>query len=301
MPSAKGGGMEIYMKIKEVIGKILSYHPDFGENYHGCDEFKSGSPEDECTGIVTAMSATFHVIREAIRLHANLIIVHEPTYYTSADQGGWYEDFSNEVYEEKSRLLNENGIAVWRDHDHMHAHQPDGIFTGVLKYMGWEDRCTVDTSMGHFAHFIVDVDETTLDGLMDQLINTIGLNGARYIGDPAMKVKKIALVGHLYPNSTSSKHKDGSPAEYSVQIIRYFEEQGIDAIIPGETIDWTVLAYARDAMQLRNERCGVVTIGHYNWEELGMRYCKDWLSELLQDSLPVTYVPSEDMYRYKEA
>ena len=286
------------MKIREVIERILAYHPDFGPDYHGCDDYKCGDPEAECTGVVTAMAATVNVVRRAVALGANLIVVHEPTFYTSTDLPGWHEDFPSAVYEEKARLLAENGIVVWRDHDHMHAHEPDGIFTGVLKYMGWEDSARKDDTMGMFAHYIVDLpEETTLGALMEKLCATIGIQGTRYIGDAAMPVRRVALVGHLYPMRSDRRNRDGSEQEYSVQIIRYFEQQGVDAILPGEVIDWTVLSYARDAVQL-GRRAAVINLGHYNWEELGMRYAQDWLTELLGGALPVTYVPSENMYSF---
>ena len=35
------------MKIREVIEKILEYHPKFPEEYDGCDGYKSGDPEVE--------------------------------------------------------------------------------------------------------------------------------------------------------------------------------------------------------------------------------------------------------------
>ena len=285
------------MKIREVIDRILAYHPPL-LRYLGCDDFKCGNPEDECTGVVSAMAATVNVVRKAIELGANLIVVHEPTNHTSMDQAGWSEDFPNEVYGEKARLMQEHGIAVWRDHDHMHAHNPDGIFTGVLKYMGWQDYATVDRSMGMFAHFIVELpEETTLGALMRDLQRTIGTSGVRYIGREEMSVKKLAVVGHLYPMPSREKNKAGNPKEYSVEIIRYFEEQNVDVILPGETIDWTVLSYVRDAVQLGQNKA-VITLGHYNWEELGMRYAAEWLTDLLKDELKVTYVPSEDMYSY---
>lgn len=286
------------MKIREVIEKILAYHPDLGEKYRGCDEYKSGDPEAECTGVIVAMSATIHVIQEAIKLGANLIVVHEPTFYTSMDRGGWYEDFSNQVYEEKQKLIDDNGITIWRDHDHMHAHQPDGIFTGVLKYLGWTDYATTDFNTGAFAHFIVELpEETTLGNLMKHLVDTIGMNGTRYIGDPAIPVKKLALVGHLYPMMLKDTNKDGSPKEYGVQVIKVLEEQGADVIIPGEIIDWTTAAYVRDAVQLKKNKA-LINLGHYNWEELGMKYAKDWLTELLGGAVSVEYVHSEDMYNF---
>lgn len=287
------------MKNREVIEKILAYHPHT-PGYRGCDEWKTGDPEAECTGVVTALVPTVNVIRRAIQLGANLIVVHEPLFYTSADQGGWYEDFPNQVYQQKRKLIDDHGIAIWRDHDHLHMHQPDGIFTGVLKYLGWEDYAVADNNTGAFGHFIVDLPEpTTLEALCAKLQTDIGLNGLRYIGNPGDVVRSLAIVGHLYPMDFGLKHADGTPAEYSVQLIRLLEER-VDVLLPGEIIDWTVASYVRDALQLGRKKA-LINLGHLNWEELGMRYACQWLGNLLNHRLPVTYVPSEDMYRFYTA
>lgn len=279
------------MKNREVIEKLLAYHPKFPESYQGCDNWKCGDPEAECTGVVSALTPSVNVIRKAIELGANLLVVHEPWNYTSEDGPGWFESFPNGVYDEKKTLLDEYGIAVWRDHDHMHAHDPDQIFTGVLKYCGWLGHERVDRNTGSFAHYIVDIPETTLEGLSRYLIDTIGLNGVRIVGDTKMPVKKVAFVGHLFPGG-----KEGPDQQYSVRVIRVLEEEA-DVIIPGEVIDWTVLSYVRDAMQLGIPK-GVVNLGHFNWEELGMKHMKDVLDELLEGKVPVSYVPSEDMYGF---
>ena len=191
------------MKIREVVDRILAYHPHL-EGYKGCDDYKCGDPDQECTGIVTALTPNVSVIRRSIELGANLIVVHEPTFHTS-DDDGWSEDFENSVLEEKLKLLNEHGIVIWRDHDHMHAHQPDSIFTGVLKYLGWEENVEVDTDTGMFAHYIVKIPEMSVKELADYLIDRIGLNGARIVGDPEKKVTRVALVGHLFPNKYRRK------------------------------------------------------------------------------------------------
>ena len=287
------------MKIREVIDIILSYHP-FTMDYHGCDDFKCGDPDAECTGIVTAIAPTVEVIRQAVSLGANLIIVHEPTYYTSEDGPGWFEDFPNSVYEEKAALLKEHGIVIWRDHDHLHFHNPDGIFTGVLKYTGWEKYAhAVRPPYGGFGHFVIDLPEPmTVEALARHLMTSIGgMNGCRYIGKADDLVKKVMIVGHLYPMSGpfTPKRKDGQPKEYSVQIIGDMEE-GIDVILPGETIDWTVLSYVRDAVELGHTKA-MISLGHFNWETLGMKYAKDWLSELVP-GVTVTYVDAGDMFNY---
>ncbi len=51
------------MKKKEIIDKILQYHPNI-EHYHGCDEYKSGFEEEKCTGIVSALVPTMEVLKK---------------------------------------------------------------------------------------------------------------------------------------------------------------------------------------------------------------------------------------------
>ena len=71
----------------------------------------------------------------------------------------------------------------------------------------------------------------------------------------------------------------------------------MDVILPGEIVEWTALSYVRDAVQQGRAKA-MINIGHLNWEELGMKYAREWISDLVDGRLPVTYVPSEDMYRY---
>ncbi len=285
------------MTIQEVIDHILNYHPKL-IRYCGCDEFKCGNPNLECTGVVVAMSPTINVIKKAIELGANLIVVHEPTNYTSADKPGWNEDFDNSIFEEKKKLLDEHDMAIWRDHDHMHMHNPDRIFSGVLKYMGWDAYAVTDTTMGIYANFIITLPEkTTLRQIMQDLKKVIGTNGMRYVGPDDMEVKKFAIVGHLYPQPQMNFGIGINSKEYSVELIKYFEKENVDLIIPGETIDWTVLSYIRDAVQLGYNKAAI-TLGHFNWEELGMRYAREWLETTLKHGPKVYYVPSEDMYKY---
>ena len=59
------------MTNREVVEKILAYHPQFPAEYAGCDDWKCGDPDAECTGIVTALAPTVNVIRKAIELGAS--------------------------------------------------------------------------------------------------------------------------------------------------------------------------------------------------------------------------------------
>ena len=77
------------MKIQQVIDRILAYHPALPAGQPTCDGFKSGDPNAECNGIAVSVLASVQVIREAAKLGANLLIVHEPTFYTHMDPTDW--------------------------------------------------------------------------------------------------------------------------------------------------------------------------------------------------------------------
>ena len=284
------------MKNSDVINKILKYHPQFPDNYAGCDGYKFGDPNAECNGIATALVPTVDVIRRTGELGCNLLVVHEPIFYSTEDYPDWRAGGKNSVYEEKKALLDKYGITVWRDHDHMHAHNPDSIFTGVIKYLGWEnyyipsEKSSIKVPMG----YLFELPETTVKELGQYLEDKLAMNGLRTVGNPEDKIRKVAIVGHLFPGfGTQSETR-----EYGTDLINAME-QGLDAIIPGEVIEWTVLSYVRDALALGRKKA-VFNIGHFNMEELGMRYAQDWIGDLVDHKVPVHYLPTKDIYRYIE-
>ncbi len=287
------------MKISEVLDKVAAYHPDLGPDYDGCDGIKCGDPSVECRGIVSALVPTVDVIRKTIDLGYNFLYVHEPTYYLTPDFSDWRADFDCEIYEKKKTLMEDNGIVVYRDHDHMHAHRPDSIFTGVIKYMGWEDYLKAGGEKVPFGYLIEFPEPRSVRDINNEFITKIGMNGTRFVGDPDSMIKKIALVGHIYPEAfIPSTMKDGYYTDYSTEIIRVLQAENIDAILPGEIIEWNLLSYIRDANSF-GKNMAVFNIGHFNWEQLGARYAVDWLSEITENKVPVKYIPTGDIWNYQ--
>lgn len=286
------------MKKREVVDRILAYHPQLA-NYVGCDEYKSGGEEDECTGIVSALVPTMEVIRKTADLGCNLLIVHEPIYYQTPDFPCWRGNFENQVQKEKKGYIKEKGITIWRDHDHMHAHQPDSIFTGVIKYLDWESCLNRELSARMPFFYVFDIPECTVADLGEHLKEKIGMNGVRYIGCAEDRIKRVAIAAHLYPNSamTDEIKEDGFYHSYDMEIMKLMETEEIDAIIPGEIIEWTILSYIRDAAFMK-KRKACFNIGHYNMEELGMRYAAEWIGELVDHTVPVHYIPTGDTWNF---
>ena len=122
------------MKVQELIDRIIA-KCGVEPLDRTCDQVIEGDPQAEITGIVTTFMATVDVIREAYRVGANLIITHEPTYFTGDDERDWLAQ--DPVYFEKRQLLLQCGICVWRFHDYLHmATEGDGIYRGLLRELG---------------------------------------------------------------------------------------------------------------------------------------------------------------------
>lgn len=286
------------MKNADVVKKILEYHPCI-EKYQGCDEWKCGDPEQECMGIAVALVPTVEVIQQAIEKRCNLLVTHEPIFYQTPDYPEWKGSFDNSVYEEKKRLLEESGLAVWRDHDHMHTHQPDSIFTGVLKYLEWDNYCIPSKKLPPFSYMVELPTPMKVKELNQHLMSRIGMNGMRYMGRDEDEIKRILITAHLYPNESGADgiKADGFYHDYAMELMQAMEEQDIEALIPGEIVEWTILAYIRDAIALgKTKAC--FNIGHFCLEELGMKYAKDWIKELVTDAVDVHYIPTKDAFGY---
>lgn len=287
------------MKISEIIAKIEAYHPDLGPDYQGCDGIKAGNPDVECTGIVSALVPTMDVVSRTAKLGCNLLYVHEPTSYISPDVPGWPVAFPCHVYEEKIKLAEKNGIVIYRDHDHAHAHRPDSIFTGVIKYLGWEKYEKKDEQIVPFGYLFEFPEPRTVNQLNREFLEKIGMNGIRYIGREDAQIRRVALVGHIYPGAfVQESFENGVYNDYSTEIIRIMEQNNVDCVLPGEVIEWNLLSYIRDAAAMgENKVC--INIGHFNWEQLGAKYAADWISELVGKEIPVTYMPTGDIWKYQ--
>jgi len=87
-------------------------------------------------GIATTMMATLDVLQRAAAAGKNMVITHEPTFWLHQDTLAGIEQ--DATYRFKADFLKKNNMAVFRFHDHWHAHKPDGIATGMMRELGWE-------------------------------------------------------------------------------------------------------------------------------------------------------------------
>jgi putative NIF3 family GTP cyclohydrolase 1 type 2 len=265
---------EIIMQatIEEIVNKILAAVPG-APLENTVDTFKSGDPSQEVTGIVTTFLASYEVIQRAIDLDANLIITHEPTYYNHLDEVDWLQ--GDAVYEAKRQLIEENNEVIWRFHDYWHMHRPDGILTGTVKDLGWEDYVDAENPA------VYNVPSTSLQDLALLFKEKLGIRAVRVVGDLKMAGRRVGLMlGAM----------GGEPQ------INFLRREDLDVIVCGEVREWEVTEYVRDAVA-QGKRKALIALGHANSEEAGMK----WLVERLRPRFPdvkATHVGVGDPFHF---
>ena len=233
-----------------------------------CDLLITGSYDMEVTKIVTTFMATVDVIRQAIEIGANLIITHEPTWFTGPDKLDWVEN--DPVYLKKKELINKHNIAIWRFHDHIHmAADGDGIYRGFDKEVGWESYKIPNPESLRYFGTCYQIPQTSLKELCSFFKDRLDMDVIQIVGNPDMKVERVSV---LVGGGSLGLGREEMPMEL-------MNENNLDLLICGEITEWTTVAYVRDADALGFNK-GMLMLGHAKSEEPGMKHLGSWLKDI---------------------
>jgi len=237
------------------------------------DTFKAGDPSTPVTGIAVTMMATLDAIQRAAASGKNLVITHEPTFYSHLDQTADLEKANDAVLAEKQAFIRDHHIVVWRFHDHWHRRKPDGIQLGMTHALGWEKFQNPAN-----AHLFT-IPETTLDGLATSVKHKLGITAMRVVGDSNMRLTKVAML----PGAGGSASQ-----------IRMLERDDVEALLIGEVPEWETVEYVADAMT-EHKRKGLVLLTHIPSEQAGMEECAKWLKTFISE-VPIEFVPARQPF-----
>lgn len=236
------------------------------------DTFKAGNPDAPVTGVAVTMMATMDVLQRASAKGLNFVITHEPTFYAHLDMPeGVPED--DPVWAEKRGFIEKHGMVVWRFHDHWHMRKPDGIEAGNVHALGWEKFQRADNQ------YLFVMPETTLKELAKQVSEKLGSSVVRVVGDPDMKITKVAFS----PGAAGSQRE-----------IHALEQDDVQVLLVGETREWETVEYAADAVS-EGRKKALIVIGHIPSEQPGMEECARWLKGFVKDA-PVEFVPARQPF-----
>lgn len=236
------------------------------------DTFKSGNPDDIVSGVAVCMFADMNVLKQAVQNKCNLIIAHEPTFYSHLDETKSLEN--DPVYLEKIKYINDNKLIIWRFHDHIHRTNPDGIYFGMIQKLGWRKNQT-DSSMVRFKF-----EKQKLSSFVSRLKLTFPGSSFRVIGNPDMMVTNVAFSAGAPGSETHRK---------------LLQEKNIDLLVAGEAPEWETYQYVYDA-QLQGKNKAVIFLGHAVSEADGMNYCARWLKGFLPKEINIRFIESGSSY-----
>lgn len=235
------------------------------------DTFKAGNPATPVTGIAVTMMATLDVLQRAAASGHNLIITHEPTFYSHLDSTAQLEKENDPVWAAKEKFIRDHNLVVWRFHDHWHMRSPDGIMEGMVKALGWQKY---QTSPGLFT-----MPETSLNNLAGQIQRSLKIHVLRVVGPRDMKVTKVAMSpGAGGPNS----HRP------------LLQRNDVEVLAIGEVPEWETIEYVSDAVAA-GQRKALILMGHIPSEQAGMENCAEWLKTFVKD-VPVDFVPAMEPF-----
>jgi putative NIF3 family GTP cyclohydrolase 1 type 2 len=237
------------------------------------DTFKAGDPNTPVTGIAVTMMATLDVIQRAAASGKNLVITHEPTFYSHQDKTGELEQQNDAVLAEKQAFIRDHHMVVWRFHDHWHRRKPDGIQFGMAHALGWEKF--QNPSNAH----LFTIPETTLEGLATSVKHKLDIVALRVVGDPNMKLTKVAML----PGAGGSAGQ-----------IRMLERDDVEALLIGEVPEWETVEYAADAATEHKHKA-LLLLTHIPSEQAGMEECTRWLKTFVSE-VPVEFVPARQPF-----
>ena len=236
------------------------------------DNFKDGSnPDAPVTGIATTMVATFDLLHRAEAAKRNLIIVHEPIYYSNTDDP---KDLASDpMFRLKRDFVASNNLSVFRFHDHWHGRKPDGIIEGMATGLGWKKYQNPDNAR------LFLLPETTLKALALEIREQLKVRAVRVVGDPQTRVSRAAFN----PGSTGLN-----------LVMRYFSGTDVDVLVCGEPGEWNAVEYARDSIAAGKKK-GMIILGHDMSEERGMEECARWLKTFVTE-VPIEFMPAGEAF-----
>ena len=262
------------MKAYEIMEDLFSLaNPLWSDRT--CDTIKAGAPNAEVTKVAVSMFATVDIVRQAKDWGAELLIVHEPTYYNH------WDDHTDDYFEaEKRRLIEGSGLTIYRFHDHPHCTDPDIITEGEIRYLGLD--CGIEPSDDPYPTRLRLASAMTPRQLAKHIEDTLGIAHVRIAGAADVPCTSVSLMV-------------GTPGGLEAELLR----PGTEIILTGEICEWSLGEHARDAAQMGYHK-SILVLGHIGSERDGMKYTAQILKQR-QPQLDVRYFECGEVYTYSDS
>lgn len=269
LPHAVGGDTgltagEVIARLKKKTGLVWSTDT--------VDKIVAGDEATTVRGVAVTMMATLDVLQRAVAGGMNLVITHEPTFYSHLDtREALLED---PTFQFKKRFIDEHGVVVFRFHDQWHRMRPDGIDEGMMRELGWTKNVSAKDA------WRFEFPSAPLGKFVQTMATRLQAHSMRVVGDPQMLVRRVVTnwgYGSLLPD-----------------LMKAMEEPEVDLLIVGETREWELVEYVQDQIASGAKKA-LVVLNHVVSEQAGMKYCAEWLRPAVPE-VAVTFVAAKEPF-----
>ncbi len=236
------------------------------------DNIVAGRADVRVRGIATTMMSTLDVLKRAAEAGKNLVITHEPTFYSHQDTPDAFRD--DATYKEKQAFIAAHDMAVFRFHDHWHRMTPDGIQTGMMRELGWQKNLVAQEKWRY------EFPSASLEQFVATMKQRLNVRSMRVLGDPKLPIRRVATrwgYQSLLPD-----------------LLGLMASPDLDLLIVGETREWELVEYVQDQISAGRGKA-LIVLNHVVSEQAGMKYCAEWLKPFIGE-VPIEFIAAQEPF-----
>jgi len=234
------------------------------------DRLITGSPETKVKKIGTCWMPYWDTCRKAVESGVNVLVVHEPTFYTHWDLDEKQADYHNSPeytrkqyisqVEKKKKWIDDHGLVIIRNHDTMDALQENGIPFALGKFLDFKNTDIIASHTYYNVYRTASEPAGSFAQRIAKKLSVLGQPGVAFYGDPGFMVSSVGVgTGCIC-----------DPMEFADL------NPDVFIAIDDAVRTWTQTTFAMDTGH------PLIVINHGTSEEMGMRS----LNQIIRERFP---------------
>jgi len=239
------------------------------------DRIIIGDPETLVSKIGTAWMPYWETCREAVKQGVNVLVVHEPTFYSHLDLDAKNADFLNapdpgrrsymDIRERKKSWIEGNGLVIIRCHDVWDKIPGIGIPYALGNALGFTDEVLIRSDTYYNVYRTINTPAIEVAKMIASKMKPVGQPGVAFYGDEDYEVRSVGVGTGCICNPLDFMHL----------------EPDLFISIDDTVSTWVQTTYAEDSGR------PLVVINHGTSEEFGIRLLHEHLKQAFPEHKPV--------------
>jgi putative NIF3 family GTP cyclohydrolase 1 type 2 len=267
------------VKARDIREHFLSV-ADWVNREQTVDRIILGDPQADIARVLVTWISSFRAVREAAARGCQMLVTHEPTFWTHANEIETMEQWrpasgKRELAERKRRYADEHGLVILRVHDAWDGMPEVGIPWAWARHLQLGDKPGA-VSENSFQHRY-DIDPLPLDEFAQRVAASTAVLGepaVQVVGDSQQVVSRVGIGTGCYCDLST------------------FQEMGCDVSIICDDSNW----YWEGIQFAADNDHAVIRVNHGTSEEPGMVTLTDYINREVPD-VTAEHLPHGSCFR----